>query len=86
MNIYDIHTEENGKKIDIGIYGEHASSEERALEKATRSILEDFRPMVDRIECERHNGEGFNIINYYEGGESHKIMVWAELCENNIIE
>ena len=82
MNIYDIHAKkENGEKMDTGIYGERASSKENALEKATRSLLEDFRPMVDRVECERHNGEGFNIINYYEDGESHKIMVWAELRE-----
>ena len=84
MNIYHIHSKKDKREIVLGIHEERASSEEWALEKATRSILEDFRPMVDRIECERHNSEGFNIINYYENGESHKITLWAELykvCE-----
>ena len=78
MEYYEIHTEENGKRIKLGIYSVYAHSEEEATMITVEKILDDFRSMRYRTEYQRYNE--FTIIHVWYNdtdAESHEIVVWA---------
>lgn len=84
MKIFKIHTEENGKDVDYGVYGVSTEiedfDEEDATAEAVEEIEADLRSMRYRTVVQRYNE--FTLIHVWyddNDGESHKIMVWASL-------
>ena len=78
MECYEIHTEENGKRIKLGIDSVYAHSEEEATIIAVDELVDDFRSMRYRTVYQRYNE--FTIIHVWYNdtdAESHEIVVWA---------
>ena len=78
MECYEIHTEENGKRIKLEIDSEYARSEEEATAIAVDELVDGFRSMRYRAVYQRYNE--FTIIHVWYNdtdAESHEIIVWA---------
>ena len=45
MKLFEIYTTENGKDVDLGVYGVYADSEKDAIQYAETKIVADFLNM-----------------------------------------
>ena len=82
MKLFKIHTEENGKDVNFGIYGVYADNEEDAIKYAETKIVADFLSIGYKVEVGRRSKRSiiYSIIYVWDNDEDTKyrrIVIWA---------
>ena len=81
MNLFEIHTEENGKDVDFGVHGVYADNEEDAIKYAETEIVTNFLSMGYKVEVGRTSKRSviYGIIYVWDNEDTkyRKIIIWA---------
>lgn len=81
MKIFEIHTEENEKEVDLGVHGVSSEDEnfdeEDATIEAETEIANDFRSVGYKVEVQRT--PEFSFIHAWNGDEDRRITIWASI-------
>ena len=81
---FEIHTEENGKEVDLGLYGmdeenDGCTNEGEAANKAAEELESDFQSEGYFTEIQRTFE--FNFLHVWNVDEERVITIWASRIE-----
>ena len=77
VKLFDIHTLEGNREVDLGIHGEYALDEEQAMNFAVAEIVSDF--LIKGYQVNTIVTALFTYIHVYDysGSVNTVITVWA---------